>query len=52
MHWVELQTARTGGWVTYMWGKNTRTLGDVTVPVCWLDPSVAGASRGEGGLAH
>ena len=52
MHWVELQVARAGGWVTYVWEKITRALGDVTVLACWLDPTVACVYRGEGGVAH
>ena len=51
MHWVELQTAWVGGRVTYMWRKNTRAVGDVTVPVSWLNPSVAGAG-GEKKRSH
>ena len=52
MHWEVLLMARVGGCVTYMSAKIVRAVGDVTVPVCRLDPSVAGASRGEGELAH
>ena len=45
-----VSTAVVGGWVTYMWGKIVWAANDVGVPVFWLDPTVAGAGRGEGVL--
>ena len=44
--------ARVGGWATYMSAKIIRTVGDVGVPAFWLDPTIAGAGGGEGGLPH
>ena len=49
---MELKVARVGGWVTYMWAKIIRAVGDVGVPAFWLDPTMTAASRGEGGLPH
>ena len=51
MHLRLLLMARVGGWVMGMQTKITRTLGDVGVPSFWLDPTLTGACRGEGGLA-
>ena len=44
--------ARVGGWATYMSAKIIRAVGDVGVPVFWLDLTIAGARRGEGGVPH
>ena len=44
--------ARVGGWVTYMWAKIVRAVGDVGVPAFRLDATMAGVCPGEGGVAH
>ena len=51
VHWGVLSIARVGGRVIDMSAKIIRTLGDVGVPSFWLDPTVTGACRGEGGLS-
>ena len=49
---VVLQTATVGGWVTYMSEKNIPSVGDVAVPSFWLDPTMAAAWRGAGGVRN
>ena len=45
-----LHTAMVGGWVTNMWAKIIRAVGDVGVPHFWLDSTTQRLPWGEGGL--
>ena len=45
---MALHTARAGGWVTNMWEKIIRAVGDVGVPAFWLDPTWPALIEGEG----
>jgi hypothetical protein len=46
-----LPTTKVGGCVTDMSGKIIRAVGDVGVPVFWLDPTLTSAGQGGGNAA-